>query len=716
MKYLLKCPRQRNVFRSVLPLLWAGAFAIGGNGYAGAQSQESSPQSAAPQKQANVISRYTDAARLTDPKTGIGQTGYHIRHALRGWLETPPSRVFGESIGISFGNVPRAHSDATMEHLARNGVRHVRIEVGWAALDKAGNIVNQDLRAALAAAKKHGLRPLVLLNSHEGVPCPSEVTRVTLLRPVTAGDRSLYVSHADAEKIHLFRTGFSNEKTSRDQPSGPYIAVNTMAIFKWDFGGGPGTQTRIDLSRPLHRSIPAGPVDMTTLLAAPLFAARRSVDTTNAALMPVQLDTLHKWIGLYVKPVCRQLDTMVGRGAYDIEVANELMFGAAWFVATDQYIDEDARKQLGWTFGFPLLDELVRRTVDYVHIHHPGVQTVNGTTSQNIWTTAKTETTTEMHSRHFYVPRLVREGITYWYPEQTASSDYDGINSMYVDLMPTDYNQFGRNNHSWNRDGTPGPASTLAQTEGGSVPEYARQGGAALSVTDSLYLRAKWEIRALLFFANKGGVNRDGRGTRYYLYTLREGKQDPASEDHTLRHHQVAHPAFFRHLESSRGVYPNTPEKESAVTAKTFEVIKRTLSYLPIAPKIADPRALTVQRVSETHGNVQIASGPHGPLYNRDVLAALPFQTADDAFAVGLYVQTLNLGREYRKEGGPTRFDLPDEEYAIRLGGLKWKPGVSEARLVDVMTGRSAAVTPEADGSFRVKLTDYPRLLVLKGA
>jgi hypothetical protein len=658
----------------------------------------------------DILDAYTEGVEEYLAKHPIGEQGHKIRHALRGWLETPNSKVYAESVGINWTNIPAAWADAVMLHLKRHGIRHVRIDCGWNVLDINGELINADVRAALKAAKKHNIRATLLLNAYEGAPCPEEIIGVTLTRPLRRGDRALYISSDDAKKVALFRTGFDHHPESDDpEEVPPYRAINCMAVAAWDFGGSP--ETRIDFSRPIRipgEETPAGwTIPLKRLIAPPFFALKR--DGTGR-LHSLQYEALHAWLGLYVKRLCAVADALLGRGKYDLEVGNELMFGSAFFVAGSQYIDEDTRVRLGFEWGHHLLDEILQRTCDYAHETYKGsVLVINGFASQNIWRTGGTEINADMTSRHFYVPKIERDGIRYYYPEQTFSNDYDGVNSMWLDIAPgVVAGQFGRDYHSWKRDGSPGPAETLAQTEGGMVTQAAneerlKRGLPAMTVAEHMRLRAKMETRALLFAANKGGVNRDGRGTRYYPYTLREGDQ--------LHFHQIAHPALFEYLQANAGVYPATAALESPMVADTFKATKRLRYWLPLAPRITKKRALAVARIEslETHPRLLITeSGPYGPLSALEMLTVLPFQTGDGSFCIALYVQSIDL----------TQPDLPEEAYRITLDGIFWLPGVSSARLIDVLdTGKSISVSPDTGdiGAFTLKLTDCPKLLILKG-
>ena len=55
--------------------------------------------------------------------------------------------------------------------LRKNGIKH-RIEIGWGNLNYADETIlnNSDAATRLLACKATGIRPLILLNGHHGIP------------------------------------------------------------------------------------------------------------------------------------------------------------------------------------------------------------------------------------------------------------------------------------------------------------------------------------------------------------------------------------------------------------------------------------------------------------------------------------------------------------------------------------------------------------------
>jgi hypothetical protein len=106
----------------------------------------------------------------------------------------------------------------------------------------------------------------------------------------------------------------------------------------------------------------------------------------------------------------------------------------------------------------------------------------------------------------------------------------------------------------------------------------------------------------------------------------------------------------------------------------------------------------------------------HPPLYNRDVLAFLPFQVHARRFVIPIYVMTSNLAKNYKPAApstDPTRYDMPPETYRLTIGGTGG-PGTTVSAS-DPLTGKAVPVkvVSSEPGRLVVELpvTDSPRLL-----
>jgi len=127
----------------------------------------------------------------------------HWLQPWRAYLDTVPAQRLRDAVGINF-NVAAAQAPATARLLARSGFKRARVEVGWGSLsyDDPG-VISQlpELRTRLEALKANGIRPLILLNAHHGVPCPMRTFSANVTAPAAAGARTLRVDATTAAAL-----------------------------------------------------------------------------------------------------------------------------------------------------------------------------------------------------------------------------------------------------------------------------------------------------------------------------------------------------------------------------------------------------------------------------------------------------------------------------------------------------------------------------------
>ena len=233
----------------------------------------------------------------------------HWLQPWRGYLDTFPATRLLDAIGINF-NVEPSEAEATARMLARNGFRRARIEIGWDRMsynDPAQLGDKKRLRALVGALARHGIRPLVLLNSNQGIPCPVRRFGADLAEPAEAGATSVRLTPASATQVVPGRSGI-------DGPG--YKAAGVLFT-----GVSPdGTAT---LSKPLPQRLNAGPNPATTLRYEPFGPPRLADGSPN----PRFEETLAGWL-LYVRAVVRETRAVVGSQDFDVEIWNELTFGS----------------------------------------------------------------------------------------------------------------------------------------------------------------------------------------------------------------------------------------------------------------------------------------------------------------------------------------------------------------------------------------------------
>lgn len=684
---------------------------------------------------------YIDAKQQTSLSFGARS---HWIQPWRAYQDTPLASKLREAVGINL-NVGADEADAVCRHLARNGFRKVRIEVGWGNLDynDPGKLSNPDgFDKTVGACRKYGLRPLFLLNSHHGVPCPVRFFDVHLTQAAHKGDRTVKLAPGDVASIVPGRSGL-NGLTD-------YWAAE--ALF-----------TRVDadgtaaLSKPLPKDLPAGKAGAATLKFLPFYPSRLKADKS---VPPEFTETINGW-QRYIQAVGDNAKRVLGTAGkpdagFDFECWNELTFGSN-FLSINNYYEKPI------VDGDWAPDQILAHTVAYVidPAHgFPGVGVGNGFDNQWPWGAGSAAppglAALDKHpyagARRFpqdqgasngirpvdalgqpdgvslgpdkwqdtFIPTYVSDFPEYFLNAIQTEHLIRDISPITTDLYGT---RHGRETHPNFPDGKPAPAPKMWVTEvnfdvngadPGDIKAYLAGGqkpvAPGITGPDADHIKAKAILRYLVCGVNKGI-------DRFYFFAARD--------DNPLGLGLISN-KFYDSLKASKNAYPID---EAAVTSPTMLAVRRLMAVLPDAV-IKHPRGLSLLSVSDTHGHRQFdgdpatatkTPNPHPPLYNRDVVGFFPFQISDTRFAVPVYVMTRNLARLYKPNApatDPTRFDLPDEHYRLTVAGLH--PAKARFALYDPMTGRTTTLRPVqmsvAQTIFDLSLSDSPRLLLINEA
>ena len=128
---------------------------------------------------------------------------------------------------------------------------------------------------------------------------------------------------------------------------------------------------------------------------------------------------------------------------------------------------------------------------------------------------------------------------------------------------------------------------------------------------------------------------------------------------------------FYSALESNPETYPGT-----ALGGETMSGFRNMLAHFQGPGPSSSPRQLQLLSIAQNGNHAQFTgdgTAAHPSLYDRDVLAVLPFQSSPTRFVIPVYVMTLDLLTLYEPEQPSSdihRFDLPDETFRITLGNL----------------------------------------------
>ena len=205
--------------------------------------------------------------------------------------------------------------------LSHAGFRRARVEIGWGEFSfTAPRPASRPAyyRIILRALVESGLRPLILLNSNHGLPCPARVFGLEVVAPARAGDRTIKLDTASRSKVVPGRTGldaFAGEPAKA-------AAILFMSVSE------DGTAK---LSRPLEGNLQQGVYRATTLLHRPF----QKPFAKDGGANPAFQETLAGWLR-YVDATTRFVRSAVGSTKFDVEIWNELSFGSD-FLDIDRY-------------------------------------------------------------------------------------------------------------------------------------------------------------------------------------------------------------------------------------------------------------------------------------------------------------------------------------------------------------------------------------------
>lgn len=627
--------------------------------------------------------------RLDSPFTAFQQTALafgdrsHWLQPWRGYVDTVPVRRFLQGTGINF-NVHPGSARFVARLLARAGFRRARYEIGWCSIayDEPARIADRrQIRTVLRALRDNGLRPLILLNAHHGCPGPLRGLEVQVAAHARAGDRSLELHPASADRVVPGLTGLDSLTTYK-----------AAALIFTSVSG-----TKVTLSKPLEHDLAPGIYPASILRYEPF---RRPGDAGFER-------TLRGWLA-YVGAVAREVRALLGRDSFDVEIWNELTFGSDFLDINRYYSPAIAAGNQRATE-----DALLRRTISFLRRAGSGVRRVgigNGFSNQRPWEAGSTSpvglTAIDKHpyaERKKFPEDAVFNGIrpldALGRPAGTLDAGghwLDDFIPRYVAFFPEYYLNAIQTEHLI-RDMSPittevygTPHGRHTRPLGGRPPKlWVTETGLDPNGVPPAVLprfKAKATLRYLTSWINKGAAA---------VYLFAAGNAD--------------------------GPWALVDER-AASGGPALRALRRLTGALRAGRKrITRRRAITLVAVADKHGRKQFrgdGTKAHPPLYDRDILAFFPFQVSNRRAAVALYVMTRDLLKPYRRAlpvRDPNRYDLPPERFRLTIAGVRGLDRRIRAR--DPMTGKRVSVRVVRRGSKRlvidIRLTDAPRLLLL---
>jgi hypothetical protein len=580
-----------------------------------------------------------DPRQQTDVAFG---TYSHWLQPWRGYLETVPAAQFLNGLGIVLNNAEGEDPGLTLQMCAKYGIKQVRLEIGWGSFDydDEAKLHNApDITKRLLACKANGLRPLILLNGHHGVPCPLKFFSRTVTADAKSGTRELTLDKTDD-----LVPGHSGFNAPNDYLAAEFLVVRVEG-------------KKVTLSQPWPANVAAGTqLQMATLKYAPF--SDPATDEGKA--------TLEGW-KRYVRNVATLAATTLGTHGsadlgFDLEIWNEMSFGSN-FVDQNLYYNPP----LGNYNPDGIYLAIVRATADAVEAEpalFAGVRLENGFSNTLPWpASSEMPARVTALSHHPYSNRKI-------FPKDTCKGtainalgqpDTSGFTPAYQENFP-EYFASALQTETLVRDASPITTDIYGTKHGRfarpgnpcwcwiTEVNYAPGDDGVQDSAEALRLKAKAITRYYCFFLQKGVE-------RVYLYAV--GANDPKKGNLELG---VLKQEFVNRTMTDKSY----PADDAPWTSPALTAVGRIAGQMRdgLDPNLTQTRALQLLRVEDTHNAKQFEGDPadlraRPPLYDRDVFAFLPFQVNARKFVIPYYVATRDI-----------LHDLPPENFTVTIKGL----------------------------------------------
>jgi len=684
------------------------------------------------------------AGPYADPlqaQVAFGKRSFYLA-PWRAYMDTWPATQYLDCLGINF-NVGANEAEAVATVLAEAGIRSARVEIGMGSFKYDDPTQLGDIKGAqqrMAALKKHGIRPLILLNANAGMPCPTKRTDVKLLKDAAAGARELFVDKTD--DIKLGYTG----------PRGQAYQIGFPLIVKVEKETG-----RCELSAPLAKPLAAGRLELYTLKYAPFSGEFFADGTPN----PAARETLDAWM-TYVAAICHVAKEALGTqnaadAGFDLEVWNEYTFGSQYLEDKNYYNPPREYKKPRFSYkGKDFNHEVILpMTVDYANDPAnklPGVKVISGLSNQRPWDSGEGMWPGQAgFSRHYYTGmnpfRNFDANSGLCSPETDASKRHQAVDALgkpegrmdkgegvpgtyfvptfRVALPETFF--YGYKTEQMVRDVLPWPDLM----KGHGRPCHA-EGGRPAEVwqTEYNFDRQPWADHLL----KQAGMAKDdpkfvalmhhvGAKALLRTYFFMSHKGLKTIETFAARGADtnlgVIPVAFFEALKKDG--YQLT-DAVRTLRGKQLETLARATKIMKASEPVKAVRPLSVAKLVEEKPRLVFrgdSTPAHPDRFNRDDFACLPYQLTEGSFAVAYYVVTRNMGHEWAKDRDvldPARYDMPEQTFQLTLSGVRGEGAKVSA--YDPMLDREVPAKILAAGAkdVTVSLTtvDYPRLLIIR--
>ncbi|MDG0814406.1 PA14 domain-containing protein [Cohnella rhizosphaerae] len=213
---------------------------------------------------------------------------------------------------------------------------------------------------------------------------------------------------------------------------------------------------------------------------------------------------------------------------------------------------------------------------------------------------------------------------------------------------------------------------------------------------------AKATLRLFTFYSHKGVQTVE-------LYSAKGGDLN----------YGLINDAFFEEL--SKNGFKLT-DKARMLAGPQIDALARVTKIMKSGQRIENPRPVGVSDVIEENPQIALpgnGTDEHPDTNHMDDLAILPYQLSANQFAIGYYVVTRDLTKEWQKGKSaldPLRYAMPDQKFKITLSNVNglgataysYDPITGQRMPVPILERTSRALTVQ------VNTTDYPRFLMIE--
>ncbi|HEY3332745.1 MAG TPA: hypothetical protein VGK19_22120 [Capsulimonadaceae bacterium] len=687
----------------------------------------------------------------------------YFNEPWRSYMDTWSAAQY-EGYAGAVWNIQARYADAVGQILKESGIRTVRFEIGWGYLgwdDHIGPSSRSQFKPLFDMCRKYGIRPLILLNAHHGVPCPVRDVPVTLVVDAKKGDTTL--SLAPGSKLREGYTGPMDHE---------YIAAFPL-ITRLDANG------TAHLSAPLGEDLKAGKLSLKELKYQPFQGALLADGTP----VPACAETYDGWLKYVAEVTSFAKESLGTTGApnagFDLEVWNELTFGSnfldigKYYEAKPKYVtsknkwgyvykkhrapDPGFRPDATADFDAGDCYTILPMTIDTIADHrsdYPGLKVISGFANQWPWDSGSALWPNQAgFSRHYYTgawdeisPKHARDVAvrpTQWRGVTNALGKFEGEldhrdwhtvkpGTVFIPTVTVGFPELGHSgfhSESLSRDVLPDSRYVFFPGHG----RYTHNGDfhtAELWETETNYSRqkffeqlifkdgtidkadpkaialdehiaAKCMLRQYVFHNHKGLK-------RLYLYCLGPNQYNFG----------MLPKRFLAALDETNGAL--TPAVRSTLP-EGFAGLAWLAAHMDAGEKIDAPRPLKVTDVVEYKPRLVMAgdSTPaHPDRWNRDWFTFLPYQLSPNRYLIPYYVQTTDMSHVWNSSKGPldfARWDMPEQEYDVtieNIRGIGAKVSCLDPLTMATVPASIASATPRSI-TVHLNATDYPRFLTV---